>query len=162
MRLTVPHVQRRLMHEQLDELITWLETDDERPTLFGSRDEYQWLLRLTATVIGLVARHKVDGHGRCQWCHQPRHGWRRLLPRWSQRAPCRVLRTATLFAESDIELVWCQVFGLRGEDITLDEIRTWLRPDEPAEDESVADPAHRWRSGDNKTDAEARPKIDDP
>jgi hypothetical protein len=129
--LTVPEVKQRLIVDQLGELIAWLESgDDERPKLFGTQDEYEWLLRLAAVATSLTGRHQVDGQGRCVWCHQPRYGWRRLLPRWSDRTPCRVRRTVEFYVESQVETVWWQMFSLRGDDTSLDEVRAWLRPDE--------------------------------
>lgn len=149
MKRTAPEVKRRLLRTQLTELVTWLKTDD-RPELFGSRDESEWLLRLTAVVAALVARHRVDGHGRCEWCQQPRHGWLRLLPRWTNRAPCRVLQAAELFTNSEVEVVWWQVLNQRGDDVTLDEVRAWLRPDEP--DDEPADDTDEWPVEDDEDD----------
>lgn len=123
-------VKQRLVREQLDELVVWLETSgDERPDLFGSQDEYEWLLRLAAALGSLLGRHSLDEHGRCQWCARPRRGWRKLLPPWSSRAPCNVLDTTEFFTESDIATVWWQVFAHRGDATTLDEVRAWLTPE---------------------------------
>jgi hypothetical protein len=139
--LTVSKVKRRLFSEQLDELIVWLETSDsDQPKLFGSRDEYEWLLRLAAVVGSLVARHALDDQGRCQWCAHPRRGWRRLLPRWPRRESCRVLDAAEFFTQSDVGIVWWQVFARRGDKITLEDVRAWLRPDQP--DDQPADEPH--------------------
>lgn len=130
----MPLVKHRLLIEQLDTLVIWLETfDDSQPELFGSRDEYEWLLRLAAIVGSLLDRHMLDDHGRCRSCTRPPRGWRRLLPRWPRRVSCQVLRAAAFFTKSDIATVWWQVFARRGDPTTLEEVRAWLhrKPDEP-------------------------------
>lgn len=120
-------LKRRLLIEQLDELLTWLETDEhDRPELFGSQDEYEWLLRLTAIVFSLLRRHRLDAAGHCRWCHPPQRGWRRWVPRWRGQAPCLVYRTAEFLLHSEPEVVWWQAFSLRGDDIVLDDVRAWL------------------------------------
>jgi hypothetical protein len=58
-----PEARRRRLRKQLAELVTWLETGEERPEVFGSTDEDEWLLRLTGVVASLLARHRVDGRG---------------------------------------------------------------------------------------------------
>lgn len=130
---------RQSLLEQLHELVTWLETDEqEHPELFGSRDEYEWLLRLSVIALSLLMRHQVDVRGRCERCQQPRRGWRRLILRWSRRSTCRVLEVAESAAEAKLDVLWWRVFGLRGDDTTLDEVRAWLHQGTSALDESAA------------------------
>lgn len=126
--------------EQLHQLVTWLETDEqEHPELFGSHDEYEWLLRLSAITLSLLTRRKVDDRGRCEWCQRPRRGWHRFVPRWSGQSTCRVLQVAESAAESKVDVLWWRVFGLRGDDITLDEVRVWLQQGTSTVDESAAE-----------------------
>jgi hypothetical protein len=118
-------VNRATLLKQLDTLITWLECgDEERPSVFGSRDEYEWLLRLSGMVRSLLTRHRTDAHGRCRHCREPHRGLRGLVAR--RRMPCRVLGRADFFASSDLDVVWWQVLSLRGDDIELDVVRAWL------------------------------------
>jgi hypothetical protein len=143
MNADAPEVTRRRLRKQLAELVTWLETGEERPELFSSTDEYEWLLRLTGVVAALLARHRVDDRGRCQWCQQRRHGWRRLVPRWTNRTACQVVSAAWSYTTSELAVVWWQVFNLTGEKITLDAVRDWLS----AEDQPDTEPQHAVREG---------------
>lgn len=153
MNQTAPVPSRRHLRAQLAELVTWLETDDERPELFGSKDEHEWLLRLTAVVVVLVTKHRVDERGRCDRCHHPRRGWQRLLPRWSNRSLCRVLDTAEFFTSSNVDVVWWQALNLCGANASLDEVRAWLWPEESADEPTDAN--HEWFADaqDNSRDA---------
>jgi hypothetical protein len=127
----VAHVERRALIDQLHELVAWLETgEQERPELFGTRDEYEWLLRLTTLVLSLIAQHQFDAKCRCLWCHKPRTGWHRWLPRWRQRLSCEVLPVAKFIARAEAEVAWWQAFCLRGDDVSLDQVRAWLYPDD--------------------------------
>jgi hypothetical protein len=128
-------VNRARLLKQLDLLITWLEYgDEERPTLFGSRDEYEWLLRLSALTRSLLTRHQTDEEGRCRRCREPRKrvwGW---VP--GRRMPCQVLSRTSFFATSELDVVWWRALSMRGDEITLDEVRAWLNasPDDQAEE----------------------------
>jgi hypothetical protein len=135
-----PEKQRRQLRAHLAQLVTWLETDDHRPELFGSTDEYEWLLRLTTAVASLLARHRVDRHGRCEWCQQRRTGWRRFLPRWENRSRCHVVRTALSLTSSDIAVVWWQAFNLTGDRISHEAVRAWLNADDQPDAEPVDEP----------------------
>lgn len=118
-------MNRATLLKQLDALITWLECDsDERPELFGSRDEYEWLLRLSGIVRSLLTRHRADANGLCRRCREPSRAVGGWIPQ--RRMPCRVLARAGFFASSDLDVVWWQVLSLRGDDISLDEVRAWL------------------------------------
>jgi hypothetical protein len=50
--------------------------------------------------------------------------------------PCQVLSRASFFATSELDVVWWQVLSMRGDDITLDEVRAWLdsTPDSQTEE----------------------------
>lgn len=145
-------MNRAALLKQLDTLVTWLECGDgERPELFGSRDEYEWLLRLAGVANSLVTRHRTDTEGRCRRCREPRKGVRGwIIPR---RIPCRVLAKTSFFATSEIDVVWWQALSLRGDDITLDEVRSWLdsspgeQPEKSAKHAAVT------------TDARVRPDL---
>jgi hypothetical protein len=120
---------RESLLEQLTTLLTWLECGDtggnsERPELFGSHDEHEWLLRLTGLVMTLLRQHDTDADGRCDHCHEPRSGWRAGLPR--RRAQCQVTAIANAFARSAVDNVWWQALSLRGDDVQLTEVRAWL------------------------------------
>jgi hypothetical protein len=147
MKTLSPEAKRRRLHRQLAELVTWLETDEDRPVVFGSDNEYEWLLRLTGVVVSLLARHRVDSQGRCQWCDQRRRGWRRLLPRWNSRTVCQVLSTTWSFAASEPALVWWQTFNLTGEKISLEAVREWLSTAGQSEDEPDPEPQHTASEG---------------
>lgn len=136
---------RLLLSDQLHALVQWLEaTDVERPELFGSRDEYEWLLRLAAVVLALLDRHRVDGQGRCRQCGLSRDGWRRLMPLWGQRSPCRVRRAAVFFMRAELAVVWWQVFALRGDRLDLDDVRAWLAIQQIAASDVEPSLAQEW------------------
>jgi hypothetical protein len=147
MNADAAEVRRRRLRKQLAEVVTWLETGEERPEVFGSTDEYEWLLRLTGVVASLLARHRVDGRRRCEWCQQRRHGWRRLVPRWTNRTACQVVSVAWSYATSELAVVWWQVFNLTGEKISLDGVRDWLSAEDQPEDEPDTEPQHTPREG---------------
>lgn len=116
---------RDALLEQLDLLVTWLECGDgERPELFGSRDEYEWLIRLTGFAMAVLTRHDTDADGCCEQCREPRDGWRVWLPR--RRVPCHVVARANAFTRSGVEKVWWQALSLRGDEIRLRDVRAWL------------------------------------
>jgi hypothetical protein len=130
-------VNRAALLKQLDALITWLECgDEERPKLFGSHDEHEWLLRLSGIARSLLTRHRTDAKGRCRRCWEPRKGILSWIPR--RRMPCRILARTVFFATSEIDVVWWQVLSLRGDDIALDEVRAWLDSSPEAQAEEPA------------------------
>jgi hypothetical protein len=118
---------RDALLEQLDVLVTWLECGDaDRPELFGSRDEYEWLLRLTGVTRSLLARHHTDADGRCAQCRERRRGWRSWIP--PRRVQCQVMARVNAFTTSALDEVWWQVLSQRGDDIHLQDVRAWLDP----------------------------------
>ena len=143
MNSDAPEAKRRQLRQQLAELVAWMETDDDRPELFGSTDEYEWLLRLTGVAGSLLARHRVDAQGRCEWCARRRSGWRRFMPRWINRTGCHVLSTAWSYATDELAVVWWQLFNLTGERFSLEAVRAWLGAEEQAEDEPDSRPTVR-------------------
>lgn len=111
------------MLAELDRLVDWLETGGvDTAELFGTTDERDWMLRLTAALLTMLDEHEVDDDGRCRRCREPR----KMLP-GSRRAPrCLVLRhTVEAFGDTT-EAVWSKVLGALGSDMTEDEVRDWL------------------------------------
>ena len=141
-----PEARQRL-RQQLAELVRWLETDDERPELFGSTDEYEWLLRLAGVVGSLLAHHQVDSHGCCEWCRHRRYGWRRFVPRRTSRTACHVVSTAWSCTTSELDVVWWQVFNMTNEKISLETVRDWLRGNDQPEERLDTEPRHTAREG---------------
>jgi hypothetical protein len=143
---------RPRLSDQLHALVQWLEaTDVERPELFGSQDEYEWLLRLAAMVLVLLDRHRVDGQGRCRQCGLSRDGWRRLIPLWGQRSPCRVRRAAVFFMHAELAVLWWQVFTLRGDRLDLDDVRAWLAVQQISALGAEASSTQEWLADDEGT-----------
>ncbi|MBA8923965.1 hypothetical protein BC739_001162 [Kutzneria viridogrisea] len=131
-------VRRARALAELDRLVDWLETGGvDSAELFGTTDERDWMLRVTAALLALLGEHEVDERGRCRRCREPRRGWRKVLP-GSRRAPeCAVLRhTAAAFA-GDVEGVWAGVLAALGYDMTEEEVRDWLATAGQDEDESA-------------------------
>jgi hypothetical protein len=112
---------------ELDRLVDWLETGGvDTAELFGTTDERDWMLRLTAALLTMLDEHEVDDSGRCGRCREPRSGLGRVLP-GSRRAPqCLVLRNTLKAFGDTIEAVWSKVLGALGSDMTEDEVRDWL------------------------------------
>jgi hypothetical protein len=143
MNAETPKTRRRRLRQQLAGLVMWLETGEERPEVFGSTDQYEWLLRLAGVVESLLAHHRVDDRGHCERCHRPRRGWRRLMPHRPNRTTCQVVSTAWSYATSELAVVWWQVFTLTGEKTTLAAVRNWLN----AEHNADTEPQHTVREG---------------
>src|SRR5262245_6085520 len=128
-------MDRATLLKQLGLLVTWLECGgEERPELFSSRDEYEWLLRLSTITRSLLARHQTDDQGRCRRCRERRQRLRDWMPR--RLRPCQVLSRASFFATSELDVVWWRALSMRGDDITLDDVRAWLNssPDSTSEE----------------------------
>ena len=121
------------LHQQLQTelraITPWLHepADGFPPLVFGGGDPEQWLVRLTAMVLALIAKHPTDRRGDCRRCQPVVTGWRRRLPRWPRRHPCIVWKAARTFLTGPDAVARWHALGLSGHTINLAD----LYADEP-------------------------------
>lgn len=145
--------QYRLLGERLRKR---LAEQADRGLTPGRDDEL--LLRLLGLVVDLHEWHRVDKYGQCRRCRLKRRRWHHGRPK-----QCPVVESIEYYCDEALHLIWWQVFGQSGREMTLQDAEEWverqqqrLRGDEPDDDES-GDPAatiamegvergrHRWR-----------------
>lgn len=121
-----PEEQERAVWQYVARTLTLPEETEATPEKLDSPTMRRTLVRLAGFAQALTQRHKIDEHGQCPECRANQA---------VRDTGCAVMPIAALYLVEPLPVVWWQILTHQGRTLTLDEVRIWLDPTAPDDNE---------------------------